>query len=410
MFGGVAEASNPRLLALTGLLASSTQEQVAFRSWSREQLGDTTREMLLMAMGIFMEIDARDRALKDSVDRRIEEARLEENLSATSDARSNLAATQEHSKSLQVELSTALEALKRADGRAAAAEISRDKALEQLSSLEEVRKERDEATRQKEEVQHQHELLKADFEGAQAHCEAVMAQREEALARVVVLEQELVKQADNFKDLTLEAETTKLQNQVQLECEKRLWEYKESAELKREIEQACEAHLQIYKDSYELKTKIAEACKERLVVYKASDEMKNAIWHKGFRIFVSGFNRGLRTARYALSTPLAELRATEVDSDGEDVLYGEDDMPLPKGAHRTAAGPPKADAELRERDDKAAEDAGPQGREIVPFVGTGGSEQKGSEPPIDSSIGDSVDNVNVPRRVSPLRTVFPSVE
>ena len=39
-----------------------------------------------------MEMDARDRALKDSVDRRIEEARLEENLSASSDARDNLAA------------------------------------------------------------------------------------------------------------------------------------------------------------------------------------------------------------------------------------------------------------------------------------------------------------------------------
>lgn len=32
MFGGVAEALDPRLLALTGLLASSTQEQVALRA------------------------------------------------------------------------------------------------------------------------------------------------------------------------------------------------------------------------------------------------------------------------------------------------------------------------------------------------------------------------------------------
>ena len=48
MFGGVLEASDPHLLALTGLLASSTREQAAFRSRPREELGDTIREMLLM--------------------------------------------------------------------------------------------------------------------------------------------------------------------------------------------------------------------------------------------------------------------------------------------------------------------------------------------------------------------------
>lgn len=48
MFDGVTEASDPCLLALTGLLACSTREQVAFRSRTREELGDTTREMLLM--------------------------------------------------------------------------------------------------------------------------------------------------------------------------------------------------------------------------------------------------------------------------------------------------------------------------------------------------------------------------
>ena len=48
MFGGTTEASDPRLLALTGLLASSTKEQASFRSRSREELGNTIREMLLM--------------------------------------------------------------------------------------------------------------------------------------------------------------------------------------------------------------------------------------------------------------------------------------------------------------------------------------------------------------------------
>ena len=45
------------------------------------------------------------------------------------------------------------------------------------------------------------------------------------------------------------------------------------------------------------------------------------------------------------------------------MLYGEDDRPLPKGASRTVAGPSEADPELREENDEAAEDAGPQGVE-----------------------------------------------
>ncbi|XP_021625020.1 tropomyosin-like [Manihot esculenta] len=318
-------------------------------------------------MGVFMEIDVRDCTLRDSVDRRIEEAHLEENLSATSNAQGNLAAAREHSRSLQIELHTAREALKRADGRTAEVENQRYEALKQLSSLEEIRRERDEAMSQKERVQHQHELLKIDFD-------AVQAQKEEALARVVVLEQELSKQADSIKGLTLAAEESKLQNQqlcqqvnalekrcsalledaklaedrVQLECEERLREYKELAELKKEIQQACEAYLQDYKDSLELKTKIAEACEERLAEFKGSGEMKTVVWNKSFRMFVSGYNRGLRTARYAPSTPLAELRASEEDFDGEEVLYEEDDRPLPKGAPRTAAGPSHEDAELGE--------------------------------------------------------------
>ena len=48
MFGGATEASDPRLLALTGLLASFTKEQASFQSRSREELGSSIREMLLM--------------------------------------------------------------------------------------------------------------------------------------------------------------------------------------------------------------------------------------------------------------------------------------------------------------------------------------------------------------------------
>lgn len=60
MFSGIAEASDPHLLALTGLLACSTREQVAFRSRTREELGDTVKEMLLIVgysffFGLFFE-------------------------------------------------------------------------------------------------------------------------------------------------------------------------------------------------------------------------------------------------------------------------------------------------------------------------------------------------------------------
>ncbi|XP_043817458.1 myosin-10-like [Manihot esculenta] len=390
--------------------------------------------MLLMVMGLFMVVDARDLSLLESVDRRIEEARLEENLSATSDARSNLAAAREHARSLEAELSHARRVLKESNDRAAAVEVRCEEVLKQLSSTVDALREKDEALNQRDEAQRQYEALKADFEGVRARLIKVEVQKEGALARVEVLEQELSKSSDRIRDLASAAEESKLLNQklchevetmehrcsallkdvrlvedrVQLECERRLMEYKESPELKKEIDQACEARLQDYKSSSEFKVKIAEACEKRLAEFQGSDEMKTAIWNRGFRMFISGYNRGLRTARYALSTPLAELRAVEEDSDGEEVLYGEDDRPLPKGAPRTAAGPSEVGAELGDGD------AGPQGEEIVPFVGTEESKPEGAGPPIDSNVnvdstGGNVDD-NAPRHVSPLRTVFPSVE
>ncbi|XP_021620552.1 uncharacterized abhydrolase domain-containing protein DDB_G0269086-like [Manihot esculenta] len=435
MFGGITAASDPRLLVLSGLLASSTQEQVAFRARSREDLRNTARELLLMVTGIFMEMDARDRALRESVDRRIEEVRLEENLSATSDAQGNLAAVQEDYRSLQFDLHTALKARKKAEGetaeaqkhaqsleaelsharrvlkesdeRAAAAEVRCEEVLKQLSSTVDDLRERDEAVSQKEEVQRQHEQLKVKFD-------VVLAQKSEAVARVVVLKQDLSKQADSVKGLTLAAEESKLQNQqlcqqvksletrcsalleevklaedrVQLEVEKCLREYKESPELKKEIQQASEVYLQDYKNSLELKAEVAEACERRLA-------------------------ECLREARQAPSTPLAKLRAAEVDSDGEDVLYGEDDLPLPKGTSHTSAGPSDKDTELGEEDERAAKDIGPPELEIVPYTGDGRSEQEDTRPPTSNNADASVENSNVdseiPRNVSPLRTIFPPI-
>lgn len=49
-------------------------------------------------------------------------------------------------------------------------------------------------------------------------------------------------------------------------------------------------------------------------------------------MFASGYNQGLKAARDAPSILLANLRAPEVDSDGEEVCYREDGNPLPKRA------------------------------------------------------------------------------
>ncbi|XP_043816614.1 golgin subfamily A member 5-like [Manihot esculenta] len=190
--------------------------------------GITSESPASAVTGLLMEVDIRDRSLRESVDRRIEEARLEENISATSDARGNLVAAREQIQSLQVELHSALEALKKAeektaetakhtssledelsrtrnvlqeaDERAATLEVRCRGVLEQLSSMTEALKERDEAVSQKAEVQRQFDALKADLEGLQTHLEEVKAQKEMALARVQVLEQELGTSSDPARE------------------------------------------------------------------------------------------------------------------------------------------------------------------------------------------------------------------
>lgn len=56
-------------------------------------------------------------------------------------------------------------------------------------------------------------------------------------------------------------------------------------------------------------------------------------------MFASNYNQGLKAVRDAPSTQLANLRALEVDSDGEEVHYREDDNPLPNRAPHLPAGP-----------------------------------------------------------------------
>ncbi|XP_043807346.1 uncharacterized protein LOC110602086 [Manihot esculenta] len=235
--------------------------------------GPVDGDVIEKVMGLFMEVDARDHSLRESVNRQIEEARLDENLFATSNARDNLAAAQENSKSLQIELHAALEALKRADGRTvealdhaksleaelshtrevlkesdtrtAAAEVRCEEVLRQLSSMVETLRERDEAISQREEVQRQHEALKADFVGVQAHLDKESKLHNQQLSyEIKTLE---------HKCSALLEEASHAEDRIQMECERRLMEYKESAELKKKIDQACEAYLQAYKDSPELK-------------------------------------------------------------------------------------------------------------------------------------------------------------
>ena len=111
------------------------------------------------------------------------------------------AEAQEHVKCMEAELSRTRGVLKGSDERAAAAEVRCEEVLKQLSSMVETLREKDEAVSQKDEVQRQYEALKADFEGAQAHLDKVKVQKEGALARVEVLEQELSRSSERIRDL-----------------------------------------------------------------------------------------------------------------------------------------------------------------------------------------------------------------
>ena len=106
--------------------------------------------------------------------------------------------------------------------------------------------------------------MKVDYDGAQVQCDTVMAQKDETLARIVVLEQELSRCADNLKDLTLATEAAKLQNQYLCQeveaLKKRCSALLEDAKLAEDrVQPACEERLQEYKGSAELRAEIDQA-------------------------------------------------------------------------------------------------------------------------------------------------------
>ncbi|XP_043804996.1 tropomyosin-1, isoforms 9A/A/B-like [Manihot esculenta] len=410
--------------------------------------------------GLVTEVDIRDRSFRESVDRRIEEARQEENISATNDVRGNLAAAREQIQTLQAELNSALEALKKAeeetaetakhtsslenelsrtrkvlqesDERATALEARCKGVSEQLSSMANALQERNEALGQKAEVQRQYDALKADFDGLQAHMKEEKTQKEAALARVQVLEQELSASSDRIRDLASSAEEFKLRHdqlnqevralecKAQLVREQCIAEYQESDELKEKIIQVGELAVQDYRDSSEFKEFVAEACEAHLAKYLASDEMKRAIVNKALHFYSSGYNRGLREARQAPDIPLSELRKREVDSDGEPVMYGEDDFPMPRGDCRVGGRSTVSssdESELEEEDveilgskddNPVAEEEDPNlGSEIAPAANVESSDPKDAE--LSADITANRDNVGegVLTDVSPLRTIYP---
>lgn len=96
------------------------------------------------------------------------------------------------------------------------------------------------------------------------------------------------------------------------------------------VQQTYEECLQEYKNSAELKEKIQRAYEARLEEYKAFAGLKERVYKKAFCMFASGFNQGLKAARDAPSTLLADLRSPKVNFDGKEVCYREDDNSLPK--------------------------------------------------------------------------------
>ena len=170
-----------------------------------------------------------------------------------------------------------------------------------------------------------------------------------------------------------------------------------------------------------MKAFIAEACETRLDEYLASADMKAAVLRKAFRMYVTGYNRGIREARHAPDTPLAKLRMAEVDSDGEPVLYGEDDFPMPRGDCRVG-GPSAVSSEEESESDgedlgaleseggnpeSEGEDLNP-GLETAPVVGTETSDPKDAGLPPDIVVNKHNVGEDVLTNVSPLRTIFPS--
>ncbi|XP_043807692.1 uncharacterized protein LOC122722096 [Manihot esculenta] len=149
--------------------------------------------------------------------------------------------------------------------------------------------------------------------------------------------------------------------------------------------------------------------------------MGSAIFKKAFRMYVTGYNRGLREARHAPDIPLEKLRKPELDSDGEPVLYGEDDFPMPRGDCRIVGRSSVSSSEESESegedeevpgsegDDPNSEKEDPHlGSEIAPVVNVERPDPKEAVLPPDVAVNKDSVGEDVLTDVSPLRTIFPS--
>ena len=88
-------------------------------------------------------------------------------LEALKRAEDKAAEAAEHTKSLEAELSRTRRVLQESDERTAEVEVRCVEVLKQLSSMTAALQERDEAVSQRNEIQCQYEALKADSEGLQ---------------------------------------------------------------------------------------------------------------------------------------------------------------------------------------------------------------------------------------------------
>lgn len=66
--------------------------------------------------------------------------------------------------------------------------------------------------------------------------------------------------------------------------------------------------------------------------YLQFNEHKSKTFNSAMHFYASGYNLELKVGRDELSKPLSSLRLDECDSDGKDVQYGPDDLPIKKPA------------------------------------------------------------------------------
>lgn len=103
--------------------------------------------------------------------------------------------------------------------------------------------------------------------------EEIRQQRDEALAHVIVRQQDFNKKIEEMKGLALNVETSQLQQQ-------KLWEVIT-------LEGRCASLLE---DAKTAKDRVNQAYEERVQKFKSYDELKKNIYEEAFCMFAMGYN------------------------------------------------------------------------------------------------------------------------